>query len=96
VSTGEADQNAQLQALQAEFGTLDFFCINDTTDDAHTHDPRLQNVLAVLQGMLPVPSGFENEPFTGVPSALQAPLGGRLQQGHALDAPSASEVQKRA
>ena len=60
VSTGEADQNAQLQALVAEFGALDFFCINDTTDDAHTSDPRLQNVLTVLQGMLPAPSGFES------------------------------------
>lgn len=60
VSTGEADQNVQLQALVAEFGELDFFCINDTTDDAQTGDPRLQNALTVLQAMLPAPSGFEN------------------------------------
>jgi hypothetical protein len=60
VSTGEADQNAQLQALVSEFGALEFFCINDTTDDAHTNDPRLQNVLSVLQSILPTPSCFEN------------------------------------
>jgi Stealth protein CR2, conserved region 2/Stealth protein CR1, conserved region 1 len=60
VSTGEADQDAQLRALVTDFGALEFFCINDTTDDAHTHDPRLQNVLTVLESILPQPSGFEN------------------------------------
>jgi len=59
VSTGDADQQAQLQALAAEFGALDFFCINDTTDDAHAQDPRLQQVQSVLQAMLPQASGFE-------------------------------------
>jgi hypothetical protein len=62
VSTGEADQNAQLKALVAEFGSLAFFCINDTTDDAQDHDPRLQNVLSVLQSILPSPSSFEKTP----------------------------------
>jgi hypothetical protein len=60
VSTGEDTQNAQLQALVAEFGSLSFFCINDTTDDAQTSDPRLTNVLAALQSILPTPSCFEN------------------------------------
>ncbi|PUE41248.1 Stealth CR1 domain-containing protein [Limnohabitans sp. Bal53] len=59
VSTGDADQQAQLQALAAEFGALDFFCINDTTDDAHPDDPRLRQVQSVLQAMLPMASGFE-------------------------------------
>ena len=59
VSTGDADQQAQLQALAAEFGALDFFCINDTTDDAQLDDPRLQQVQSVLQAMLPQASGFE-------------------------------------
>jgi len=62
VSTGASNQQAQLQALQAEFGQLEFFCINDTTDDADPTDPRLQNVLSVLQSILPQPSGFENDP----------------------------------
>lgn len=60
ISTGEVDQQKQLQALVAEFGELEFFCINDTTDDAQTHDPRLINVLTALQSMLPLPSPFEN------------------------------------
>jgi hypothetical protein len=51
VSTGDADQQAQLQALADEFGALDFFCINDTTDDAHAQDPRLQQVQSVVQAM---------------------------------------------
>jgi hypothetical protein len=59
VSTGDADQQAQLQCLLAEFGALDFFCINDTTDDAHPEDPRLLQVQTVLQAMLPQASGFE-------------------------------------
>jgi hypothetical protein len=96
VSTGEANQNAQLQALEAEFGALDFFCINDTTDDAHAHDPRLQNVLTVLQDMLPAPSGFENWPLTDGVTAFQTVLDERLPQGHALDAAPASGLQKRA
>ena len=60
VSTGEGDQNTQLQALAAEFGALGFFCINDTTDDAQANDPRLQNVLTVLESILPSPSAFEH------------------------------------
>ena len=59
VSTGDADQEAQLQALAAEFGALDFFCINDTTDDAQHDDPRLLNVQMVLQAVLPQASAFE-------------------------------------
>jgi hypothetical protein len=96
VSTGEADQNAQLQALVAEFGALDFFCINDTTDDAHTSDPRLQNVLTVLQGMLPAPSGFENAPVSEAATAPQMHVQGHLQKCHPLDAAKALVVQKRA
>ena len=71
VSTGEADQDAQLQALVAEFGALEFFCINDTTDDAQANDPRLQNVLTVLESILPSPSAFENPAalLTGVQHA---------------------------
>jgi hypothetical protein len=59
VSTGDADQQTQLQALAAEFGVLDFFCINDTTDDAHPQDPRLGRVQSELQAMLPQASDFK-------------------------------------
>ena len=96
VSTGEADQSAQLQALVAEFGALDFFCINDTTDDAQTSDPRLQNVLTVLQGMLPAPSGFENAPASEAATAPQMQMQGHLDKCQALDAAKADVVQKRA
>lgn len=100
VSTGEADQNAQLQALVAEFGALDFFCINDTTDDAQTHDPRLQNVLSVLQSILPEPSGFENPPAGSLPaspSGSEAPaFQAHAKRDHAQQSPNATELQKRA
>ena len=89
VSTGEADQDAQLRALVTEFGALEFFCINDTTDDAQIHDPRLQNVLTVLESILPQPSGFEN--------AVNAPFGEPCSEGlsaemHGSEAMGAKET----
>ena len=59
VSTGDSDQAAELKLLTEQFGALDFFCINDTTDDAHAEDPRLENVRASLRLMLFKPSEFE-------------------------------------
>jgi hypothetical protein len=59
VSTGDANQAAELKLLAEQFGKLDFFCINDTTDDAHGQDPRLENVRASLRKMLFKPSEFE-------------------------------------
>jgi hypothetical protein len=96
VSTGEPDQDQQLQALKAGFGGLDFFCINDTTDDAHTHDPRLQNVLTVLQTILPKSSAFEND--QPAQSWVKSPTrsGQRSTQGQALNAFPASALKKRA
>ena len=52
----------QLQRLKADFGEIDFFCINDTTDDAHAQDPRLKKIQALLQSMLAQPSAFERSP----------------------------------
>lgn len=49
----------QLVALRAAVGQLDFFCINDTTDDALAHDPRLGRVREALQDLFPQPSAFE-------------------------------------
>jgi hypothetical protein len=91
VSTGDADQEAQLQALAAEFGALDFFCINDTTDDAQHDDPRLRHVQSVLQAMLPKASAFEQAAqhdgamSTGVAEAAAA----EIQQG--AQAPAAHQ-----
>ncbi len=58
-STGAADCAAQLQTLSAYSGKLDFFCINDTTDDAMAHDPRLTAVRKTLAHLFPQASGFE-------------------------------------
>jgi hypothetical protein len=59
VSTGDSGQATELKLLADQFGALDFFCINDTTDDAHAEDPRLENVRASLRRMLFKPSEFE-------------------------------------
>lgn len=59
LATGDADPSDPLAALVAANGELDFFCINDTTDDAHGHDPRLTQVQAALQRMFPLAAPFE-------------------------------------
>ena len=62
VSTGEISDDGKsvlLELLSDRVGALQFFCINDTTDDAHHDDPRLTRVLTVLQQMMPQPSRFE-------------------------------------
>jgi hypothetical protein len=96
VSTGEADQKTQLHSLQAEFGALEFFCINDTTDDAQTQDPRLQNVLSVLQSILPNPSAFENDPVTDSSAVRQTHWGEASTLDRALNAGQVSVSKKRA
>jgi hypothetical protein len=60
VSTGEDTTRSELEVLAASLGTLDFFCINDTTDDAHPNDPRLVQVREALHRMFAEPSGFED------------------------------------
>jgi Stealth protein CR2, conserved region 2/Stealth protein CR1, conserved region 1 len=59
ISAGEADQTAQLELLASSMGALEFFCINDITDDALPHDARLTEVRAALQGMFSRASSFE-------------------------------------
>ena len=59
VSTGDADIGYQLDLLASLSGAVDFFCINDTTDNAHPHDPRLSQVRESLQRLFPLPSSFE-------------------------------------
>jgi hypothetical protein len=59
VSTGESEDPSQLDALIKRFGAIDFFCVNDTTDDADHHDPRLKHVRDALEKMLPTRSSFE-------------------------------------
>jgi hypothetical protein len=59
VSTGDAKSTAQLEQLAASRRTIDFFCINDTTDDAQLSDLRLVRVRKTLQRMFAGPSSFE-------------------------------------
>ena len=59
ISTGDADAGLQFDALQRQFGTLPFFCINDTCDEAPDDDPRLLRIAQTLEALLPVPSLFE-------------------------------------
>jgi Stealth protein CR2, conserved region 2/Stealth protein CR1, conserved region 1 len=59
VSTGDVDTALALQSLEVDVGELGFFCINDTTDDAHRHDPRLTQVRSALERMFGVSSKFE-------------------------------------
>ena len=60
-----AQAEQALKSLAEQFGTLPFFCINDTCDDAHDNDRRLLRISDALQALLPLPSSFE--------STLQAP-----------------------
>jgi Stealth protein CR2, conserved region 2/Stealth protein CR1, conserved region 1 len=59
ISTGSCMASTELQDLQQQFGALDFFCINDTTDDAHSEDPRHLLIQTTLAKMLPAPSSHE-------------------------------------
>jgi len=59
VSTGDADVGYQLDLLASLVGAVDFFCINDTTDNAGPQDPRLAQVRESLQQLFPQPSRFE-------------------------------------
>ena len=60
LSTGDIKTRTDLESFIAADGLLDFFCINDTTDDADNLDPRLAMVQAALQTMFPKASRFES------------------------------------
>ena len=51
--------NETLTVLASAVGQLDFFCINDTTDNALPQDPRLAQVRKTLLRLFPQPSAFE-------------------------------------
>jgi hypothetical protein len=59
ISTGDAHAAQQFDALLERFGTLPFFCLNDTCDEARPDDPRLQRIAQTLEQLLPEPSSFE-------------------------------------
>ena len=59
ISTGDPHAEQQLLSLRQKFGSLPFFCINDTCDDAFDNDVRLQRVADTLEALLPAPCRFE-------------------------------------
>ena len=59
IATGESLEAQSRKHLKKLFGSLDFFCINDTTDDAHDADPRLVQVQNMLNFLLPISSQSE-------------------------------------
>ncbi len=59
ILTGEPEAAAQFEDLTRRFGSLEFFCLNDTCDDALPNDPRLARVTETLQRLLPNPSRYE-------------------------------------
>lgn len=48
-----------MNAVEIEAAGLDFFCINDTTDDAKDGDPRLVQMHQILSSLLPETSHCE-------------------------------------
>ena len=88
VSTGATDAAVQLGELMASWGQVDFFCVNDTTDDARPDDPRLLEAREALQHMFPRPSSFEH-----AEQALQVDFyAASLATWKALTTPFASQV----
>lgn len=59
IATGDADSCLKLVQLAACRASIDFFCINDTTDDAPMLDHRLTQARGALQGMFVAPSRYE-------------------------------------
>lgn len=59
ICSGDADAAQQFEDLNARFGELAFFCINDTSDNAASDDPQLLRIRETLLGLLPLPSRFE-------------------------------------
>jgi hypothetical protein len=60
LASGAADAAAQFAELIARFGKLDYFCINDTSDDAAPDAPQLQRIASTLAQLLPEHSRFES------------------------------------
>jgi hypothetical protein len=59
ISTGDVSAVNMLCDLAEKIGLIDFFCINDTLDNAANNDARLILMRDHLQAILPVASPFE-------------------------------------
>ena len=57
--SGDDDADDQFKQLIASFGSLLFFCINDTSDEVAADMPELQRIRITLEELLPLPSRFE-------------------------------------
>jgi hypothetical protein len=73
ISTGDALASARLDSLITTLGALDFFCINDTTDNAPTDDARLTQVRETLESLFPNPSCFEHRSSAADNEAASVP-----------------------
>ena len=63
ISTGNPDLEQKLSRLKPidqSVVAYDFFCINDTFDDADPHDPRFELIKSTLTGCFERPSRFES------------------------------------
>ena len=59
ISTCASDTGERFATLESDFGSIPFFCINDTCDEADADDPRLTRIAETLRRLLPEPSTFE-------------------------------------
>jgi hypothetical protein len=59
VSTGLAPQACGMEQVQQALGSLAFFCINDTLDNAPASDPRLLQLKHTLHALFPERSRYE-------------------------------------
>lgn len=59
IETGRADTPLGFARLRARFGSVPYFCINDTCDDAGPDDARLLYAAQALTELLPAPSRYE-------------------------------------
>lgn len=64
ICSGAADAQQQFERLMQQFGQVPFFCINDTSDDAHSDAPQLRSIASTLSALLPEPSSFECDAAT--------------------------------
>jgi hypothetical protein len=66
ISTGTDASAAQLDLLSSMLGRIEFFCINDTSDDTESEDPHFEIVRNAMEKMFPIASGFEKlSPYQG-------------------------------
>ena len=59
IETGKSGVKEEFDQLLDQIGSLDFFCLNDTTDNASSECQSLEDARNALQIMFPVASKFE-------------------------------------